>query len=185
MPMSGCVRPRPSCEKHGPGEHANSERRALRCASISAMTAEDRVGQPVPADRRWLRALAIAFGILGVVLCALVTHLFFFVGSSLACSGFYDYPPAPAAGSPQGWLCGQDPSLAADVIWDGAFFVSLVATVALIVLAWRRGSWRLGLPSLALLVVLPMVTAWLLNLPSDDCTPKAVSHNPGQCIRGS
>jgi len=116
---------------------------------------------------------------------ALVTHLFLFFATSLGCSGFYDYPPAPAAASPQGWLCGQDSSVTASVLWDGASVASSVATVGLIVIAWRRGSWRLGVPALALLVVLPLGTTWLLNLPSDDCSSATLSSHPEQSTRGS
>jgi hypothetical protein len=105
------------------------------------------------------------------------------VASGLECSGYYDGPGAPAAGSPQGWLCGQDTSVASDVVWDGAFLLSFIATVALIILAWRRGSWRLGVPALGLLVVMPLATVWLLNLPSDDCSSQELSSHPGLCSR--
>jgi hypothetical protein len=126
-------------------------------------------------------------GVLGVALAALVTHFVVFVIASLNCTGFGDSPPGPPAlASPQGRLCGHDASLVGSVIWDGGFVLSLIVTIGLILLAWRRWSWRIGLPALALLVVLPLVTAWLLNLPSDECSPEILASQPqSNCTYGN
>jgi hypothetical protein len=62
--------------------------------------------------------------------------------------------------------------------------LSLIATVGLIVFAWRRWSWRAGVPSLALVILLPLATSWILNLPSDNCTAKGQAAHPnGECVR--
>ena len=137
--------------------------------------------------RSRLRVLPVGLGILGVVLAALVTHFVVYLIASLNCTGFGDSPPGPPAlASPQGRLCGHDASLVGSVIWNGGFVLSLIVTVALILLVWRRRSWRLGLPALVLLVVLPLATAWLLNLPSNRCSPEVLASRPqSNCTYGN
>lgn len=143
-------------------------------------------GSVKPAKRSPRRVVAVALGVLGVVAGALVTHSVVFIVATMDCSGFYDSgPPPPAVASPQGRLCGQYASGVGSTIWTGGFILSLIASVALIILVWRRWSWRLGLPALSLLVVLPMATAWLLDLPSDECRPEVLAtHDTWQCTRG-
>jgi hypothetical protein len=131
--------------------------------------------------------LTVVLGVLSVVLAALSTHFVIFVIASLNCTGFGDSPPGPPAlSSPQGRLCGHDASLVGSVIWCGGFVLSLILTIALILLAWRRWSWRLGLPALTLLVVLPLATARLLNLPSNECSPEVLASQPqSNCTYGN
>src|SRR5262245_32226245 len=103
------------------------------------MTTPVRVGKPTPSLRRpWLRVLAAVLGIFGVALASLVTHIVVDLIASLSCGGFGDTgPPPPAVASPQGRMCGQYPSVAGEVFWDGGFLLSAIVTVVLIALAWR------------------------------------------------
>ena len=135
-------------------------------------------------SRKWV---TFGAGIVVVALCSLFTHFVVFAIASQDCSVGFDTSTVspPAEASPQGWLCGDQASRWGLVIWVGGFVVSMIVTVGLIVLAWRRWSWRAGVPALALLLLLPLATSWVLNLPSDDCTAKARATHPyGECLRG-
>jgi hypothetical protein len=69
-------------------------------------------------------------------------------------------------------------------IWRGSFAASWILTVVLIVLGWRRWSWRGGIPALLLIFVGPYVTTWAMNLPSDECTAQVrATHPAGDCVR--
>ena len=120
---------------------------------------------------------------------ALVSLFLYFIASVIwaqECSVGFDTsnvpPPAPA--SPQGWLCGTEQSWLATSLWMGAFLAAWILTVVLIALAWRRWSWRGGIPALLLIIVGPFATTWALNLPADDCTPHTRStSSQGDCVR--
>jgi hypothetical protein len=118
---------------------------------------------------------------------ALFTHFIVFVYASIDCAVGFDTDSVgpPASASPQGWICSEEAHGLGLIIWWGGFVLSLIATVALIVLAWRRWSVRGGVPALALVIVMPLVTTLALNLPSDNCTAHARSTHPHwACIRG-
>jgi hypothetical protein len=155
----------------------------LHAGRMSGAESSDRV--PVRTSRRPLRLLGAVVGVGAVVLASFVAHFVVWAVDTLDCSGFQDTPPPPPAdASPQAALCGDDPSLAGQVVWYGGFALSAVVTVVLVVLVWRRWSWRVGTPALALLVVLPLLTSWLLDLPSDECTAQARATHPAwQCER--
>lgn len=136
---------------------------------------------------RPLRWLAVWAGIAAVALASLFTHLLVWAISSQDCTVGFDTSSVspPAAGSPQGWLCGEQASPWGLVVWDGGFVLSLIVTVGLVVFAWRRWSWRAGVPALALAVLMPLATSWVLNLPPDDCTARAQAALPTwECVRG-
>jgi hypothetical protein len=173
MPMSG----RPS--RAFGREYLNSRQTGVRAARITGMSN----GAVRP---RWLRW---AISATGTVAVATISLYLYFIASfiwSQDCSVGFDTsnvpPPAPA--SPQGWLCGSDQSRLATSLWMGAFLASWLLTVVLIVLAWRRWSWRGGIPALLLIIIGPFVTTWALNLPADDCTAHTRSiSGQGECVR--
>jgi hypothetical protein len=141
-----------------------------------------------PERRPWPRRVVSALGVGAVALASILTHLLVFVFASQDCTVGFDTStsPLPADASPQGWLCGEHAATAGHMISYGAFLVSVFATVCLIVLAWRQWSWPVGVPALALVVALPIATAWVLNLPSDECTADARSDHPAwACARPS
>jgi hypothetical protein len=131
-------------------------------------------------QRRALRHVAASGGLLVVAAASLFVTWFVWFLESWHCSLGMDTDtvPPPAAASPQGWLCGEHAATTGAWIWDGAFLLSVVVTVALVALAWRRWSWRAGIPALALVVILPVTTSWLLNRPSDDCSASARATHP-------
>jgi hypothetical protein len=136
---------------------------------------------------RPLRRLAVGAGIVALFLASLYTHFIVFAIRSQDCTVGFDTStvPPPAEASAQGWLCGEQASTWGQVIWVGGFLLSLTGTVAFIVFAWRRWSWRAGLPALTLVLLSPVATSWVLNLPSDDCTAKTrLAHADGRCVRG-
>ena len=134
----------------------------------------------------WLRW---TFNIAGVIAIAAASLFAYFIASVIwaqRCSVGFDTsnvpPPAPA--SPQGWLCGTEASTLAISLWCGAFIASWLLTVAFIVLAWWRWSWRGGIPALLLILVGPYVVTWAMNLPSDECTAQVhATHPAGDCVR--
>ena len=139
-----------------------------------------------PLGRLWLHVLPDALGVLVVSLASLLTHFVVGLIATANCAGLGDtQPPPPAAASPQGSMCGSYPSVLGQVTWDGGYLLSAILTIVLIILAWRRGPWSLRVGALALLVLMPLATGWLLALPSDDCSAKARSSHPEwQCTHG-
>jgi 4-amino-4-deoxy-L-arabinose transferase-like glycosyltransferase len=138
-------------------------------------------------ERRVVRHLTAIVGLVAVAIASLVFAFFLDFADSWSCSlGFdTDTVPPPADASPQGLLCGEDATSKGMWIWNGTFLLSIVLTVVLVAVAWRRWSWRAGIPALALIVVLPLSASWLLNRPSDDCTASARATNPAwACLRG-
>lgn len=138
-------------------------------------------------QRRWVRWSGAATGVFIVTVAASVPHLFVLFFASFDCAAGWDTDSEPlaASASPQGWLCGSEAPLAGQVVWLGAFALSLVATVVVVVLAWRRASWPGALMALVVLgVAFPVVTALVLNLPSDDCSAHArATHPEWACVR--
>ena len=136
---------------------------------------------------RLLRCFVVGTSIAAVVLASLATHLFVFLTTSQDCTVGFDTPRTFSRGR------GVAPGVAVRtgrvivglVIWDGGFLLSLVATVGLVVFAWRRWSWPVGVPSLALAILLPVATSLVLNLPADYCTAEArAAHTTdGGCAR--
>lgn len=137
--------------------------------------------------RPWLRRSAAVAGILSTVVVAAITHLSVLFYASWDCGPGWDTDSEPLAApaSPQGWLCSTEAPVAGQVVWFGAFLASLVATVAIVVLAWRRASWPGGLLALVLVsVIAPLITALVLNLAPDDCSSHArATHPKWACAR--
>ena len=140
---------------------------------------------PTTGALQRLRTPAAALGMLAVALAALVSHFLAYFYYSMECSVGFDTSsvPPPADASPQGWLCGEHASAWGREIWAWGFVLSLIATVALILLVWRRWSWRVGMPAVALVVLLPLGTAQALSLPSDECSAQARSTHPAWACR--
>ena len=137
-------------------------------------------------EGRW-RTAARAIGAGLITLAALYAHVVTVALATQDCMvGFdTDSEPPPADASPQGWLCANEGWSSGAVVWYGGFAVSLGTTLVLILLAWRRWSWRGGIPALLLIVALPLATAYVLNLPSDDCTANGREASPDwACSRG-
>jgi hypothetical protein len=138
-------------------------------------------------QQRWRRWSAVTLGVVAIGVVSFAIYFFAFAFTSQDCSVGFDTStvPPPANASPQGWLCSDDASTLGPVIWTAGFLVGWVVTVVLIAWAWRRWSWRGGLPALALIFLGPYLTTWVMNLPPDDCTAHTRSTHPaGDCSRG-
>lgn len=132
-----------------------------------------------------MRWVGLAIGLAAVTAAALVTHAVPFVWQSQQCSVGFDTGSAPPAdASPQGWMCSEYASTLGSALWLGGWLLSVVLTVVVVVIAWRRWRWGAVLVAIAALVLLPGATSILLNLPPDDCTAHArATHPDWACVR--
>lgn len=119
------------------------------------------------------RVLRVVLGVAAAIVAAAVSSFIAMLMFGLGvCAAFDDTGgPFPAGDSPQGRVCGQSSyasGLEELAIWS--IPAAGVFAVGLVIVAWRRGSYRLRYLGVVGLFVLPFVPVVPLAVPSDTCS---------------